>query len=175
MSIAGNITITASKPLVPFDIHKPRPTRPAPVRQYVGPKASGRRLEAQVEAILKRSFTMVERNVHRYMVEIDFIATNIGGHPLFIECKGGKRGLACSDAMRKAITNGWYLYTNHRIRLTLVTTRKPDKGSVADKLLDQALRHGIIRTAIEVDHLSQYVMTTAYLLPLKNPQTIIQP
>lgn len=161
-------TITASKPLVPFGIHKPR--------QHVGPKASGRRLEAQVEAILKRSFTMVERNVHRYMVEIDFIATNIGGQPLFIECKGGKRGLACSDAMRKAITNGWYLYTNHRIPLTLVTTRKPDKGSVADKLLDQALRHGIIRTAIEVDHLSQYVtMTTAYLPFAKNPQTIVQP
>lgn len=109
----------------------------------------GKAFEAVVlNILLYEGWAIVDTHATVEGVEIDIVATDPSGAEWWIECKGSHRGKTPGskrgDTVKKAVGVAWFLSTlEDRRPYLLVTSHLPKPGTVAARLLDAAVKHGL--------------------------------
>jgi hypothetical protein len=101
---------------------------------------------AVASALTKNQWDITARNIKVDGNEIDIMATSPLGTPWWFECKGGRRGLACSYVVKEATGTAWSLRNcTYRplVNYYLVTSRMPKADTLPQHILDDALRSGL--------------------------------
>lgn len=119
----------------------------------------GKQWEEVVEfCLLRAGWTVTERNVRRYGIEIDLVAFNRDGVEHWIEAKGSHRGkvpgMLRHDTVRKALFSGYHLTGAfpERPPYWIITSHLPQSGAMVE-WIDAALAAGVIDRVITEDQI----------------------